>query len=164
MENGNDLKECMLKEVDILQDIIRRMASNSFLLKGWCVTLVVGILLLKGPEKYGVVLAFVPLVAFWYLDAYFLRQERLFRKLYDWVIRHRLQLHTDEGLFDMSNEARSDEDFEEEVDSIRETMFCSAKKGKTNTLRLFYGSMAIPLVIRLVYLLVSLIIKEACNA
>jgi hypothetical protein len=145
MVSKEDLKEFMVKEIDIIQDIIKRMAYNSFLAKGWSVTLIVGSLLLKGPDKYQVCLAFIPLFTFWYLDAYFLRQERLFRKLYDWVRTHRL--YTDEGLFDMSTNGRSDEKFEEEVDSIWRTMFCNTKDGRTNTLRRFYGSIVILILI-----------------
>ena len=161
-KNNEELKEFMLKEIDLIQDIIKRMAYNSFLIKGWTVMLVVGILLLRGPEKYQVFLALIPLIAFWYLDAYFLRQERLFRKLYDWVISHRL--HTDERLFDMSTDGRSDERFGKDVDSIWRTMFCNTKDKKTNTyktntLRWFYGSMAILVIIYLIYLLVLLIIN-----
>ena len=153
--NEENLKEFMLKEIDIIQDIIKRMAYNSFLIKGWTVTLVVGILLLKGPEKYQIFLILIPLIAFWYLDAYFLRQERLFRELYKWVISNRL--HTDEHLFDMSTNRF-------ETDSILKTMFCNTKDKatntlKTNTLRWFYGSMAIPVIIYLIYLLVLLIIN-----
>jgi len=150
MDNKENLKEFMLKEVEIIQDIIKRMAHNSFLIKGWAITLVVGILLLKGPGTYQIFLAFIPLIAFWYLDAYFLRQERLFRKLYDWVVTHRL--HTDESLFDMSTGSRSGEDFEKKVDSIFRTMFCNTidektNTKKTNTLRWFYGSLIIVVIL-----------------
>ena len=123
------LMNFMLKEMDIIHDIIKRMAYNSFLIKGWAVTLVTVALLLKGAEKYQVLVAFIPLVAFWYLDAYFLRQERMYRKLYDWIIRNRLK--TDEYLFDM--DARR---FDSQVQSIVETMF-------SITLRWFYGSIGI---------------------
>jgi hypothetical protein len=34
VENKNNLKEYMLKEIDIIQDIIKRMAFNSFMIKG----------------------------------------------------------------------------------------------------------------------------------
>ena len=73
MEEKISLKEYMLKEVDIIQEIIRRMAFNSFMIKGWAITLVVVALLLKGTE-YQVWIAFIPLLAFWFLDAYFLWQ------------------------------------------------------------------------------------------
>lgn len=41
MNNASDLtsKEILLKEIDLIQNCIKRMASNSFLLKGWFITL-----------------------------------------------------------------------------------------------------------------------------
>jgi len=133
MENKENLKEYMLKEIDIIRDIIKRMAFNSFMIKGWAITLVVVTLLLKGTEKYQVWLAFIPLLVFWFLDAYFLWQERMYRKLYDWVINNRLK--TEEYLFDM-NAYR----FKNEVQS-RVRIMCSI------TLGWFYGSIAILVII-----------------
>jgi len=133
MENKENLKEYMLKEIDIIQDIIKRMAFNSFMIKGWAITLVVVTLLLKGTEKYQVWLAFIPLIVFWFLDAYFLWQERMYRKLYEWVINNRLK--TEEYLFDM-NAYR----FKNEVQSIPRIMF-------SITLGWFYGSIAILVII-----------------
>ena len=95
----DELKEFMIKEIEIIQDIIKRMAFNSFMVKGWTVTLVAVTLLLKG-TKHQVLIAFIPLLVFWFLDAYFLWLERLYRRLYNWVIKNSLQ--TDEYLFDMS--------------------------------------------------------------
>ncbi|NAZ29791.1 MAG: hypothetical protein GU354_01285, partial [Caldimicrobium sp.] len=94
-----ELKEFMVEELKIVQDIIKRMALNSFLIKGWTITLVVATLLLKG-EKFQVFIAFIPILVFWYLDAYFLWLERLYRRLYDWIRTNRL--NTDEYLFDMN--------------------------------------------------------------
>lgn len=79
--------EKKLKHLELLQNVISRMASNSFLIKGWCVTLVAALLALASQNsntKY-VIVALLPTVMFWILDSYFLRQERLFRKLYDQV-------------------------------------------------------------------------------
>ncbi len=145
MGNKDNLKEYMLKEIDIIQDIIKRMAFNSFMIKGWAITLVVVSLLLKGTERYQVWIAFIPLVVFWFLDAYFLRQERMYRKLYKWVINNRLK--TEEYLFDMN--ARR---FENKVQSIPRTMF-------SITLGWFYGPMAILVII---YALMLLIMKGGC--
>ncbi|MBA7494314.1 hypothetical protein ES702_04889 [subsurface metagenome] len=133
MENKVNLKEYMLKEIDIIQDIIKRMAFNSFIIKGWAITLVVMTLLLKGTEKYQVWLAFIPLLVFWFLDAYFLRQERMYRKLYKWVINNRLE--TDEYLFDM-NAYR----FKDTVQSRFRIMF-------SITLGWFYGSITVLIAI-----------------
>jgi len=145
VKNKDNLKEYMLKEIDIIQDIINRMAFNFFMIKGWAITLVVVTLLLKGTEKYQVWIAFIPLVVFWSLDAYFLRQERMYRKLYKWVINNRLK--TEEYLFDMN--ARR---FENEVQSIPRIMF-------SITLSWFYGPMAILVII---YALMLLIVKGGC--
>jgi hypothetical protein len=79
--------EKKLKYLEMLQVIINRMAGNSFLLKGWCVTLVSAILALAAKDSNTdfILVAFYPVLMFWILDAYFLWQERLFRKLYDEV-------------------------------------------------------------------------------
>jgi len=136
MEEKESLREYMLKEIDIVQDIIKRMAFNSFMIKGWAITLVVVALLLKGTE-YQVWIAFFPLLVFWFLDAYFLWQERMYRKLYDWVINNRLK--TDEYLFNL-NAYR----FKDEVQSRFRIMF-------SITLGWFYGSIAILIVIYSVF-------------
>lgn len=77
-----------VEEVKILQDVIKRMASNSFQIKTWTITLVVATMLLKGNE-YHILIAFIPLLAFWYLDSYYLQQERFFREKYNWLIKYR---------------------------------------------------------------------------
>ena len=120
-----ELKEFMLKEIEIIQDIIKRMAFNSFVIKGLTITIVSVTLLLKG-SKFQVFIAFIPLLVFWFLDAYFLWQERLYRRLYKWVIEHRLE--TDDYLFDM-NAYR----FKDEEQSKLRIMF-------SITLGWFYGS------------------------
>lgn len=139
MESKDNLKEYMLKEIDLIQDIIKRMAANSFNIKGWTITLVVATLLLKG-SKMQVLIAFIPLISFWFLDAYFLWQERLYRKLYNWVINNRLK--TDKLLFNI-NAYR----FKDKVESQIQIMF-------SRTLGWFYGSIFILLLIYLVLLIV----------
>lgn len=144
MENKESLKEYMLKEIEIIHDIIGRMAFNSFVIKGWTITLVVVALLLKGINcQIGI--AFIPLLVFWFLDAYFLWQERLYRKLYEWVTDNRLK--TDKYLFDM-NAYR----FEDKVQSRLRIMF-------SITLGWFYGSIAVLIII---YALVLLTTKGGC--
>ena len=76
-----------IKHLEMIQGVINRMASNSFMLKGWAVTLVAGIFALsaKDTNKLYFIITYVPILVFWGLDAYYLRQERLFRKLYNKV-------------------------------------------------------------------------------
>lgn len=139
MEEKEKLKDYLMKEVEIIQGIINRMAFNSFLIKGWAITLVVGTLLLKG-NKNQVLIAFIPLIVFWLLDGYFLWQERMYRKLYEWVIKNRLE--TDEYLLDM-NAYR----FAKDVDSWLRTTFWKPKNRKVPTLLLLYGSVGILIII-----------------
>ena len=63
------------------------MSNNSFLIKGWTIALI-SILFsfaVKDSNTYLLALTFLPLFCFWGLDTYYLRQERLFRRLYDAV-------------------------------------------------------------------------------
>ena len=79
--------ENKVAHLEMIQRVIARMASNSFLIKRWSVTLVVALFALAAADRnvLFVCLACFPALMFWALDAYFMRQERLFRKLYDRV-------------------------------------------------------------------------------
>lgn len=79
-------EERIFKHLEFLQATISRKAQNSFAYKGWTITLVSAIIALsQGNNSSGYLAALVPLLGFWALDAYSLRQERLFRSLYDEV-------------------------------------------------------------------------------
>ena len=71
----------------MIQNVIDRMARSSFFLKGWTVIFVAAVLgfSLKNPSPPYVWMAVIPTVSFWILDVFYLRQEKLFRKLYDKV-------------------------------------------------------------------------------
>lgn len=74
-----------LKHLEFIQATINRMAGNSFLLKGWAVTLTGALLALSFKEidrKYISVALFV-VGLFWLLDSYYLSRERMFIRLYD---------------------------------------------------------------------------------
>lgn len=83
---GNDA-EARIAHLQMIQAVITRMAGNSFLVKGWTVTLVAALFALAAVDdnRFFVYVAYLPAVMFWALDAYLLRQERLFRQLYDHV-------------------------------------------------------------------------------
>lgn len=77
-----------LEYLKMIQDIIIRMANNSFHLKGWAITIVTGIFAVSAWNNLGVCfysLIYIPIVSFWFLDTYYLQQERLYRGLYDRV-------------------------------------------------------------------------------
>ncbi len=74
-----------LKHVEFIQNVITRMNANSFQIKGWTITLVSALLAIFASTKndYFVLVAIFPTVVLWFLDAYYLMQERKFRGLYN---------------------------------------------------------------------------------
>jgi hypothetical protein len=68
----DDFTDAELKHLEFIQGVIARLANNSFLLKGWSVTLVAAILALtvQDPGIYTVFLALFPALVFWGLDAF----------------------------------------------------------------------------------------------
>ena len=73
--------------MELIQGVINRLSTNSFLLKGWSVVLVSALFALAAPDSRAafVYLAYIPAIVFWGLDGYFIWQERLYRALYDQV-------------------------------------------------------------------------------
>ncbi len=128
-----DIPESVLRHLEMIQGVIDRMARNSFLLKGWAVTLLAATMWLsvRMPD------AMIPFAAtaifliatFWGLDGYYLRQERLFRCLYDGV---RKKDDTDFAMHDPGCSAK--------VPTWLQTCVSLAQ---FNTLLMFYGALAI---------------------
>ena len=79
--------EAKLKHLEFIQAAIARMATNSFLFKGWAMTIAVGIAAFAAADtKAGVItIALVSTVMFWGLDGYYLWLERGFRRLHSAV-------------------------------------------------------------------------------
>ena len=88
--------EKVIKHLEMIQAIINRLGSNSFLLKGWSMTVIVATMVLIARydvQSPCIVLAVLfPVLGFWILDGYFLWQERLFRQVYNEI---RVQSDTD---------------------------------------------------------------------
>lgn len=116
--------------LDQVQNIIDRQASNSFRIKGWSVSLIVVALLFRSSD-YQIIVAFIPLVGFWYLDAYYLREERKYRRLYN---RIREDRGKDLDLFDMNANR-----FGDDVDPIPVVM-CS------KSVSIFHGIITVMLL------------------
>jgi hypothetical protein len=79
--------ENKLKHLEFLHNTINRMSTNSFIIKGWAVTLLSAIFVLADKEtnQNYIILMFIVIPVFWYLNGYFLLQERKFRALYEEV-------------------------------------------------------------------------------
>lgn len=135
METSSQPKpnEGRIKHLELLQAVISKMSNNSFVIKGWCITLVVGLLALSAKDSNHtlVFVAYLPLVMMWGMDAYYLRQERLYRRLYD-ECRAQLDASAD---FSMNTAA-----VEKQTPAWARVMF-------SRTLLLFYGTMAVALLL-----------------
>ena len=96
--------EKKLAHLEMIQAVITRMAGNSFALKGWAVTLVAGLFALSGKDanQFYYLVTYIPIVVFWYLDAYYLCQERMYRNLYEKVRK----LDEDKSDFSMNAAAK----------------------------------------------------------
>jgi hypothetical protein len=89
--------------LSLIQGVINRLANNSFLLKGWTVSLVAGLSALAAADSNGSFawIAVFAVTVFALLDAYYLALERAYRALYK------------------SAAARSGSDWNLSVDAIR---------------------------------------------
>lgn len=88
MAGYQDFEPARVKHLELIQAVIARLGSNGFLVKGWAIT-VAGVFFgfAVNSENWQLALASIlPTLAFWGLDAYFLRAERLFRELYRRVV------------------------------------------------------------------------------
>lgn len=76
-----------IKHLEFLQNIITRMNSNSFLIKGWTITIISALLALSSKEANinFIYISFVVIPSFWILDGFYLSQERQYRALYNLV-------------------------------------------------------------------------------
>ena len=86
--------EKQMKHLEFIEAVITRMNSNSFQIKGWMITIVSALLALyassEGNTTY-IFVAIAPTVLFWFLDAYYLQQERKFRAVYNGVIEESIK-------------------------------------------------------------------------
>jgi hypothetical protein len=87
MTPEDEMPEQRIKHLEMVQAVIARLGNDSFLVKGWAVT-IAGIFLGLAVNSKKPALALVSLVptgVFWILDTYYLRSERIFRRFYEHV-------------------------------------------------------------------------------
>ncbi len=84
-DDARSLSPERIKHLEFIQNVITRLGNSSFLIKGWALTIAAAFFAVTaGKLNWKISLtALVPVLAFWFLDGYFLWQERLFRCLYD---------------------------------------------------------------------------------
>ena len=77
----------ILEHLKLIEDIISRLAHNSFALKGWSITLVTALLIFARVNEncLFLLIGLIPVIFFWILDSYYLWLEKRYRGLYDEV-------------------------------------------------------------------------------
>lgn len=105
------MKDSELKHLEFIQSVINRMANNSLIVKGWSITLISGLFALSFLSDVSVLalLPILPVIMFWGLDAYYLRQEKLFRDLYDQSRKAYIKNDKSFDLLNMTPETKNDE-------------------------------------------------------
>ncbi|MBF1034049.1 MAG: hypothetical protein HXL11_01345 [Candidatus Nanosynbacter sp.] len=75
------------KHLEFIQDVINRLSSNTFLFKGWSITIIVAVFTaIVTTQNYNLVwLNLGAVLIFWLIDAYYLMLEQAYRKLYNEV-------------------------------------------------------------------------------
>ena len=89
MPDYTAFEEARIKHLEMIQAVIGRLGNDSFLIKGWAVTVTAAFLgFAVNLDKGGMAFASaLPTLLFWGLDSYYLWSERMFRALYDLVRR-----------------------------------------------------------------------------
>lgn len=97
-----------IKHLEFLQNVITRMNSNSFLIKGWSVTIVSALFALasKDANINYVLVSYIAIPIFWILDGFYISQERQYRDLYKEVTNKQeseIDFNMDASKFDKGN-------------------------------------------------------------
>jgi len=131
------------------------MAQNSFSMKGWAYAIPAAFiaLSLESLNFYMVfILAIIFMITFWWLDAFFLKTEKLYRFKYNWVIKNRPKGEL-EHLYDLNPHNKKTVLVEDEEAFNKITVF-RTMFSKPGTLRIFYG---IPILALIVICLLKII-------
>lgn len=84
-----EMKEDKIKHLEMIQDVITRMNSNSFQIKSWSIMVLSALLALfaSSANELFVFVAIFPMCIFWVIDALYLQQERKFVELSERVAK-----------------------------------------------------------------------------
>ena len=121
------MNENKIKHLEFLQNIITRMNTNSFQIKTFTITIVSALLVFFASNKneWFLIISAIPVLLFWFLDSYYLQQERKFRGIYD-------------NVSGLKNDVKI-KNFEMPIHKFKGGQFCYWKVFFSFTIFLFYG-------------------------
>lgn len=94
-----DFSDDRRQHLAFIQDVITRMNSNSFSLKGLMITITAALAALtvndenKSTAVVYLGIALLLVLIFWFLDAYYLKKERQYRMLYEEAVKEKAELY-----------------------------------------------------------------------
>ena len=114
---GETTSDDKRKHLEFIQGVINRLSSNTFLFKGWSITIIVAVFTaMVTTQNYDLVwLNLGAILIFWFIDAYYLMLEQAYRKLYDKVAE------MDAEKIDYKNERKTIYRIFSLADSVQET-------------------------------------------
>jgi hypothetical protein len=130
-----------IKHLEFIQNIITRMNTNSFQIKGMAITIVSALLAIYATTTNiaYVFLGIIPTILFWFLDSYYLQQERKFRGVYNNIVGLKNDIEI--------------KPFEMPIQKFKGKQYCFCKVFFSKTLAWLYG------IVVLFLLLGGLILK-----
>lgn len=133
-----NMDENYIKHLEFIQDVITRMNSNSFSIKEWAITVMAALLALYASSANAlyIFVAIIPTIMFWFLDAYYLQQERKFRGVYNDVIKKENNI----PLFTMP------------INNYKGGVYSYYSAFKSKTIAWFYGTITVLLLLIGVFL------------
>lgn len=136
--------EKKIKHLEMILSVIERMGNNSFLIKGWSITLVSAIFVvaIQGKDKAFALWTLFPAFIFWFLDGFYLWQERLLRSLYN----HVLHLKEKEIDFSMDTSKVQNGNILGKPNTFLRTVF-------SRTLLPFHGGIILAIVVAIIAIL-----------
>jgi hypothetical protein len=123
----------------ILQGVISRMAANSASSKTWCIALVSAVVvIIADKEKPDFVwISIIPIVLFFFLDAYYLGLEQQVRELYNGFVR---RLHAGEATLEDTFVVRPSE-------GLVDTLSATGSAAMSISVWPFYGLLGLMLIV-----------------
>lgn len=122
------------EHLKMIQEVITRMNTNSFQIKGWTISLVSALLALyiNSSKVAYIFIALIPVIILWILDSYYLQQERRFRALYNDVV---------------NDETDNIKKFTMSIDKYKTCEYCIMKAVASITILPLYLILAVGLIV-----------------
>ena len=142
------MDENHIKHLEFIQNIITRMNTNSFQIKGMTITILSALIAVYVADKNAefILVSLLPLILFWFLDSYYLMQERKFRGLYN-------------DLVNDDNESKL-KPFEMNISSYTKKMYSFRAVFFSKTIITFYGILIVLMIGFYIFLNIYSCIEE----